>query len=226
MILDLLIIPHNLLFNFLIKQDSAIMEVELLKKFYSIDMGVFSNPEKLYFYHFSMYHSLYLMERIINQNKRKYFLYSHFMNIRLLKLPPEGYCHYYNENTNIFCKKKIENLDLSRYYCKEHFVDTDYIDILSDRYFYLDKNNLIKFSYKNIENILNKINKYFFNAQEIMSAFNTLEMKPNQNLDKNMLRKQFLYLAKKYHPDITGNDSTFKKINSAYIFLNKVLFEK
>ena len=48
----------------------------------------------------------------------------------------------------------------------------------------------------------------------------------NKNYDENTLKKSYLKLALKYHPDKGGDEDSFKKITQAYKFLLKKLSEK
>ncbi len=49
---------------------------------------------------------------------------------------------------------------------------------------------------------------------DIQSAYKTLEVSPNISDDE--LKKKYKELAKKYHPDVSKDPETFKKINESY----------
>jgi hypothetical protein len=197
-------------------------ESQLLKIVFN-DMEIVNEDSLTLFQnHFVLFHILYLLQdEYYKENK---YLHVHFMRIFLLDYPPVNQCRYYNEHLGKFCCALTEQ---NNDYCSNHLkqIGDKNIEFQSSKYFYLDKTNYKKFNNETANDLLNGVWEVLSDYDNYKKSFEILGLPESSGMD--LIKKQYKYLAKKYHPDINSeNEKKFTEINNAYRYLMKKIFFK
>ncbi len=212
-------ISLNEIKEYLQKQKKPVFESQLIK-FVFKDMNII-NDESLVLYqnHFLLFHVLFLLqEEYYKENK---YLHIHFMRIFLLDYPENGKCRFYNEEINTFCDSICEN---NSNYCTFHLnkLGNTKIQLRTSKFFYLDKSNYYKLNKDTADDFINGSWEILSKYNEYAKSFKCLELPETATFEE--IKKQYKYLAKKYHPDSSKDISKkFNEINNAYNFLYKII---
>ncbi len=211
-------LPVEKLKEYLKNQREPAYESTLLRVLFGNFSIVDSDALTLYQNHFMLFHILYKLQEEFERDRE--YLYIHFMRIKLIPYPAYDLCHFYNDELGIFCGE--ENHNESKY-CAFHLEQFyNMVDGLSIKYFYLDKKNFYKIDQENAEAFINGTWEILANYQEFKESFEKMEL--NETYDIELVKKQFKFLAKKYHPDINReNHEKFNEINNAYRVIIKMI---
>ena len=170
----------------------------------------------LYQSHFVLYNVLYKLRDEFHKDNK--YLHIHFMRTFVIDYPEHGKCIFYNEELSNFCKNGCTDTNI---YCDFHLekVGDNNIDMLSEKYFYLDESNYYKLNKETAEAFVNGTWEILAKFDDFKNSFKVLDIPESSDLDT--IKKQFKYLAKKYHPDTGEKSNKFYEINNAYRFLMK-----
>ena len=174
---------------------------------------------ELYQHHFLLFHMLYVLQNEFRQEGR--YLHIHFMRTMLLSYPCADECRHYLADPGVFCKEPVI---AGRELCHHHLeiVGEHALEHLSERWFYLDESNFFSFDAESAEAFINGAWQLLKNSGEFDQSLAALELPRSPTLP--MVRQAFRRLAKKFHPDVGGDDKDkFFRINRAYRFLMQVL---
>lgn len=201
---------------FLLSLKKPCYESELLKKAIK-DINIMEcDSLTLYQSHFILYNILYKLKDEFHKDNK--YLHVHFMRTFLIDYPDKGKCFFYNEDLFCFCKNECKG---ENNYCDFHLkrIGSNNIDMLSEKYFYLDKNNYYKLNKETAEAFLSGTWEILAKFDDFKKSFKILNLP--ESADLNTIKRQFKYLAKKYHPDTGEASNKFYEINNAYRFLMK-----
>jgi hypothetical protein len=193
-------------------------ESELLKIAFHDPAIIRTEALELYQNHFLLFHLLYELQT--EYASRNLYLHIHFMRTRLLPYPDKGACRYYLPDPGMFCKAESPD---GGDYCDFHRRQLENeVDTLSIRYFYLDRDNFNRLDRETAESFMSGTWEILAHYQEYKESFAVMELPETSSLET--IKKQFKYLAKKYHPDL-GSEShkKFNQINRAYHLLLKMI---
>ena len=147
------------------------------------------------------------------------YLHVDFMRIKLFETPAENICQYFDADLMEFCtNSKTKNSN----YCDQHkhFFE-DNLLTQSSKYFYLDETNYDFFDTEIMEAFQQSSFQILTNNSKYIKSLKILKLDADTNSDQ--IRQSFRSLAKKYHPDISKDDTNrFIEINNAYHFLKKI----
>jgi hypothetical protein len=211
-------LPIEKLKEYLLAQKESLYESTLLRVLFGDFDIMDADALTLYQNHFILFHILYKLQD--DFEKDGLYLHIHFMRIKTIPYPTNKTCRFYNEELGYFCTEEITS---NSKYCEFHLKEFDnMIDGLSIKYFYLDKSNFYKLDKENAEAFINGTWEILANYDEFKDSFKKLEL--NETYDLELIKKQFKFLAKKYHPDISKeNHIKFNEINNAYRMITRMI---
>lgn len=223
----------ELLHKIISAKKQPVVETDLLRFFFpdyseAIASGVYLDTFKM---HFVLYHYLHKLRRKLITEKSKYYIHIKYIYIYILKFPEKGLCRFFNEELESFCKESvINNSESDSCYCdfhsnkeKEKSYSIDFSDIGN---YYLDFDNYYKMDEDGLEKTLNGVFKYVKSKSKIEESLDILSVNLDTSFDR--IHERYIYLSKKYHPDINreaNSNEKYSKINSAYQVI-KDFFDK
>lgn len=213
---ELIVIPEEQLFNYLVNLDFPVMEHELIKKMLLPETCSGEKPT-LFVKHFSLYHALYKLK--FSAGSEGFYLHLDCMRIRLIHIPPAGVCRHYDAESGKFC-----GADTHGEYCELHDADyTQYRDSVIFDYlqdFYCDSDNITFGESELLRKIMRGIRVYSLKRRDIEMALDFFGLR--KPAKKNITRR-YRELAGKYHPDrCGGSEEMMKRLNSSYMILKDV----
>lgn len=195
-------------------------ESELLKIAFDLESISSLDSLSLYQHHFLLYYLLYtLQDEFYKENK---YLHIHFMRTFLSDYPAPGQCRFYDQYSGTFCHEKTE--EPAESYCSFHREKVGDLEIehLSTKYFYYDIENFFKLDKKTAEDFMNGSWEILGSYDKIRESFKILDLPETSGIE--LIKQRFKELAKKYHPDVSGDNHTkFNRINNAYRILIKTV---
>ena len=211
-------LPVDKLREYLLNQTEPVFESTLMRVLFGNFDIMGAEPLILYQNHFILFNILYKLQE--DFEKDGLYLHIHFMRIKVIPYPTNEGCRFYNAELGYFCTEKVTK---NSKYCEFHSEQLDnMIDGLSIKYFYLDESNFYKLDKENAEAFINGTWEILANYDEFKNSFKKLEL--NETYDLELIKKQFKFLAKKYHPDISKeNHKKFNEINNAYRMIIKMI---
>jgi len=211
-------LPVDKLREYLLNQTESLFESTLIRVLFGNFDIMGADPLILYQNHFILFHILYKLQE--DFEKDGLYLHIHFMRIKTLPYPANEKCRFYNDELGYFCNEKTSG---NSKYCEFHLRElNNMVDGLSIKYFYLDESNFYKIDKKNAEAFINGTWEILANYNDFKNNFAKLEL--NETYDIELIKKQFKFLAKKYHPDISKeNHKKFNEINNAYRMIIKMI---
>ncbi|HPS57521.1 MAG TPA: J domain-containing protein [Spirochaetota bacterium] len=213
---ELIAIPEDQLFEYLVNLDGPVMEHDLIKNFLMAGTGA-GHEHTLFVKHFSLYHALYKLK--FSAGSEGYYLHLDCMRIRLVHIPGSGMCRHYDPESGAFCSN-----DAHGDYCELH--ESGYVnyrssmtfDFLQD--FYCDRENITFGDSELLRRIMCGIRVYSFRRSDIDMALKFFGIhKPGRKI----ITMRYRELAGKYHPDrCGGSEEMMKRLNSSYMILKDV----
>ncbi|MBP7653230.1 DnaJ domain-containing protein [Candidatus Dependentiae bacterium] len=200
----------------IIEKNENLTEFELIKNCFHEDymeQKIFSNNYSLYKYHFSLFHHLFKLQKIFNEEGFYYL----FISPLKIKIFDKNYknCIYYFDNENIFCGNQVLN---NGYYCQNHQKSNFEIESVSLREFYINLDNYNVITEEILEKLISGFWKYNRYKSDLRKYFSALDLPVSAT--KTDIKKKFKKLAVKHHPDKQGGcPEKFSEINCAYNIL-------
>ena len=213
---ELIVIPEEQLFGYLVNLDGPVMEHDLIKNLLVPVTGA-CEQHTLFVKHFSLYHALYKLK--FSAGSEGYYLHLDCMRIRLVRIPGPGRCGHYDAESGNFCPE-----DAHGDYCDlheaayAHYRSSMTFDYLQD--FYCDRENITFGDSELLERIMSGIKVYSFRRRDIDTA---LEFFGIHKPGRKIITRRYRELAGKYHPDrCGGSEEMMKRLNSSYMILKDV----
>lgn len=213
---ELISIPEEQLFEYLVNLDAPVMEHDLMKKILP-PHDVHGESHTLFVKHFSLYHALYGLK--FSAGSRGYYLHLDCMRIRLVHVPGDGNCRHYDPVTGYFCCSSAHGD-----YCEVHEADyaenRDRLTFDCLQGFYCDRGNITFGDSELLDRIMCGIRMYGLRKRDIDMA---LEFFGIEKPGRNAIARRYRELAARYHPDrCGGSEEMMKKLNGSYMILKDV----
>ncbi len=195
---------------------APVYESALLKEL----AGVSSLPgdmRELFNLHFALFNTLYLLK--FELAPRGYYLHIEPMRIRLVPAPGAGACHHYDPESGSYCAAASGGFP----YCASHspmYADRqDAVSFDPLLEFYLNPENIAFGESDLLKKLMNGVMVYAFRRGEVRESLEFFDL---VNPNRAIVRRRYRELARRYHPDITGDDAMMKKLNRSYQVLCEV----
>jgi len=200
--------------EYLISAQQPVPETQLMKFAFSSD-DLPHEQYELYRKHFLLYNRLYIIQE--EYGKNSFYLHLHPLRIRLIETV--GGCSYYYPDEGGFCGQ----LPRLNAYCEHHHMRSDIRFPVYDcmRAFYLDIKNIEWPEFEKIEHVRKGIMLYSAGITDIKKALQFMGFSCDFP-GGYRIRKRYRELARKYHPDASGNIDNMKQLNEYYELLKKV----
>lgn len=215
--------------KFLKNLHSPISEAELISQLFPDVKILQCSPYLLYRLHFIVFHLLFKF-------KLKFYyenIYLHISCLKILSLPypTPNKCNFFDDFSLQFCNANITHYESPNHditndnmcYFHRNIVGKNQIDVLSPFYFYNNYKNFYLISEENAKLFLEGGLKLVKEYEQIVDAYNKLELLPFSSYEK--VKAKFRELACKYHPDKNkGNSKKFIELLDAYNIILSLKF--